>query len=487
MTKLENIASYLKVRSVFKKFSYLAFILFFSSCKDLGSDTIDLSTLENKKNIVPVVVIGSGPSGYAAALYTARGGNETLVIEGDYPGGQLMQTSYIENWPGIPKMSGPEVMQNFKKQCAEWKVSFLSDKVDSVDFSKWPFKIFTSNKKEINALSVVIATGASSRRLKIPGESEYWGTGGVSSCAVCDAPMFKDKDVVVVGGGDSAIEQVFQLSPYVKSIKMLVRKDEMRASKAMQEKLKAYDKVTVLFNSHPIKINGDGQVLDSVEILNNQNKTTTIEKISGFFLAIGHDPATAIFKDQIEMSPEGYIKTFGNGVSTSTRGVFVAGEAEDHIFMQAGTAAGDGIEAGMSANNFLRDIGLTPERAQRLKSNFFDVSLSPGELKELESITDFSNLVEKQSGRVVVDFYTSTCAKCPAVASKLKQIASKLPNIKFYKIDGEEFEEILDKYKILRYPTILIFDNGEMILRYAGETPTKNQLYEMVKDLKLPS
>ena len=463
-------------------------IFLLASCGSEKSINYNLNILQDIKNLVPVVVIGSGPAGYAAALYSGRGGNYTLVIEGENPGGQLMQTSYIENWPGVAKTDGPKVMEICKKQVAEWGVKFLQENVTKVDFGSWPFKITTSDKKEIYALSVVVATGATSRKLGISGEAQYWGTGGVSGCAVCDAPMYKNKDVIIVGGGDSAIEQVFQLSPYVRSIKLFVRKDQMRASKAMQEKLKDYKKATVYYNRELTKIVGDNEVLSAVEYIDNKTGQVGTEKISGVFLAVGHDPATEIFKGQLELE-NGFVRTFDRGPSTSVKGVYVAGEAEDHVFMQAGTAAGDGIKAGMNANFFLRDIGFSPEVAKSLENNFYNPNKSaPRAMREVEEIKtqkEFIEKVENSKETVIVDFYSTHCQPCKAMLPRLQEVASEVPDRKFYKVNVDELSKLVDKYYILMVPCFIIFDKGNMIIKYQGML-SKDELLDLAKEFKTP-
>lgn len=466
--------------------SIFLLLVFFASCsKDSGLD-YSWDRLNELKNVVPVVVIGSGPSGYAAALYSARGGNYTLVIEGDSPGGQLMQTSFIENWPGIPKISGQEVMKNCKEQCAEWGVKFLADSVAKVDFSSWPFKIYTVDKKEIIALSVVVATGASSKKLDVPGESKYWGIGGVSSCAVCDAPMYKGKDVIVVGGGDSAIEQVFQLSPYVKSIKLFVRKDKMRASQAMQEKLKSYPKATVMYNHQINSIHGNEKMLEEVEILNNKTGKITKEKIDGIFLAVGHEPNTKLFDGQLQME-DGYIKTFGRGAGSSVKGVFVAGESEDHTFMQAGTAAGDGIKAGMGANFFLRDINFSPEKASSLESKFYvpSAKLPEGIVHEIKTEKEFEEKVENSQGIVIVDFFSTYCQPCKVMLPRFKEVAAQLEDRTFYKVNVDDIPDLVSKYYIIAVPCFMVFKDGKMVIKYQ-KMMTKDQLLNLAKDFVLP-
>ncbi len=239
-----------------------------------GKSRYDFSQLAGKKNVYPIVIIGSGPAGLSAGLYGARAKKKTLVIEGAKPGGLLTETSYVENWPGFKAILGRELMKELKEQAAHFGASFLEDSVEKVDFSKWPYEIYTEDGKIIYALTVIIATGASPSPLNIPGEKEFWGR-GVTTCAICDAPFYANKNVVVIGGGDSAIAEAIQLSAYANKITILVRKDKMRAAATNQELLIGYPKVSIIYNIEPKEILGDAKHVTGIKLYNTKTKETT--------------------------------------------------------------------------------------------------------------------------------------------------------------------------------------------------------------------
>lgn len=270
-----------------------------------SSHRYDWKTVESKKNIIPVAIIGSGPAGLSAALYTSRAHLHTVIFQGPQAGGQLMSTSEVENWPGMGKKQGPEIMQGVTTQAKNFGAVLLNESIKKVDFSQWPYALTTADDVEVYALSVIIATGAFPERLKdVPGEAEHWGR-GVTACAICDAAFYKDKDVVVVGGGDSAAEQALQLTSYARRITVLVRGDKMRASVAMQDRLKKFDFIKIRYNSSIVAIEGDGSQVTGIQL-----KTATgIEHmpIDGIFLAIGHKPNTTLFQGQIDLNASGYI------------------------------------------------------------------------------------------------------------------------------------------------------------------------------------
>lgn len=297
-----------------------------------------------------VCVVGSGPAGLTAAIYTTRGAASTLILGGEIWGGQLMLTSEVENYPGFPEgVLGPELMSRMKDQAVRFGAEFLNENVTSIDISKTPFEIKTG-KTTYSAKSIVIATGAQTVWLGVPGEKELIGR-GVSSCAPCDAPFFKDKRVAVVGGGDSAMEEALVLTKYASEVKLIHRRDELKASAIMQEKVKQNPKIEILWNTEVKSMNGENK-LESVEIYNNKDKKTTKLEIDGIFVAIGHKPDSDVFKETIEVDEKGFIKIFGN-TKTSVGGIFVAGDVHDMHYKQAITAAGFGCMAGFDALRFL--------------------------------------------------------------------------------------------------------------------------------------
>lgn len=297
-----------------------------------------------------VIVIGSGPAGLTAATYSTRGNLRTLVIAGSQYGGQLMLTTGVENYPGFPEgIQGPDLMDLMIKQAERFQAEFIYDDATKVDFETRPFKVFVG-EKVYEGRAIVIATGASARWLGLESEQKLVGR-GVSSCATCDGHFFKDKDVVVVGGGDSAMEEALFLSRMVKSVRVIHRRDQLRASKIMQERAFKNPKIDFIWDSVVLNILGEERV-EGVRIKNVKTGDEKDLKCDGVFVAIGHKPSTDIFKGQVELDEKGYIKVLDH-TRSSVEGVFVSGDVHDYRYRQAVTAAGFGCMAAMDAEKWL--------------------------------------------------------------------------------------------------------------------------------------
>jgi thioredoxin reductase (NADPH) len=301
-----------------------------------------------------VVIIGSGPAGYTAALYAARANLKPLVLKGIEAGGQLMLTTDVENYPGFPEgILGPELMELMEKQAARFDAEMLHQVATKVDFSERPFRVW-SGDEEFRARSVIISTGASAKMLGVPGEDRLLGH-GVSTCATCDGFFFRGQDLVVVGGGDSAMEEALFLTRFATKVTVVHRRDELRASKIMQDRAFENEKIEFVWDSEVQEILGDGQV-SGVRIRNRKNDDVVDLGAGGMFVAIGHTPNTHIFEGQLEMT-DGYIVVKEPTTATSVEGVFAAGDAVDFVYRQAVTAAGMGCKAGMDAERFLETQG----------------------------------------------------------------------------------------------------------------------------------
>ena len=301
-----------------------------------------------------VIIIGSGPAGLTAAIYAARANLKPLVFEGVQPGGQLTITTDVENYPGFPNgILGPELMDKFRKQAQEFGAETLFENVDKVDFSSNPFKLHVGDK-EYEAESVIISTGASAKLLGLESESKLMGF-GVSACATCDGFFFKEKDILVVGGGDSAMEEATYLTKFASSVTIVHRRDEFRASKIMQDRALNNPKISVMWNSEIVEMYGDpkDKGLESVDIRNLQSGEIVRHNTDGVFMAIGHKPNSDLFKDQLSLNESGYIITDADSTVTSQKGVFAAGDIQDFTYKQAITAAGSGCMAAIEAERFL--------------------------------------------------------------------------------------------------------------------------------------
>lgn len=304
---------------------------------------------------VKCLIIGSGPAGYTAAIYASRANLNPVVYEGNQPGGQLTTTTEIDNFPGYPEgVTGNELMEDLKKQAMRFGAEVRFGIVSKVDFSKRPFALEIDGSTQIEADTVIIATGATAKYLGLPSEDKFRGQ-GVSACATCDGFFYRKKDVAVVGGGDTACEEATYLAGLCNKVYMIVRRDVLRASKAMQERVLNTPNIEVLWNTNTKEILGDDFGVTGAALVNNKTGEECEIKIHGFFLAIGHHPNSEVFKEFVETNQEGYIITEGKTQKTNVPGVFAAGDVQDPTYRQAIAAAGSGCRAAMDAEKFLQE------------------------------------------------------------------------------------------------------------------------------------
>ena len=319
---------------------------------DRGEEDGNFSSDDNSNEHFDVIIIGSGPAGYTASIYTSRAKLKTLIITGSLPGGQLMTTSEVENYPGFPNgIFGPELMINMKQQSERFGTILITDEVTKVDFKRRPFRIYTQSSM-YTAESILIGTGATPRKLGIEPEQAFSGR-GISYCATCDGPFFKDQHIVVVGGGDTALEEANFLTKFGKSVKIIHRRERLRASKILQERAFENPKIEFIWNSRVIDIEGDNKI-SSIIIKNNKNGEEKKLNVGGLFVAIGHEPNTSIFKDQIDMDDKGYV-IVKNYTKTNIDGVFASGDVHDYRYRQAITAAGFGCMAALDIEKWLAE------------------------------------------------------------------------------------------------------------------------------------
>jgi thioredoxin reductase (NADPH) len=307
---------------------------------------------KDAKNLYDVIIIGSGPAGFTSGIYTSRAKLKTLIISGSLPGGQLMTTSEVENYPGFPNgIFGPELMMNMRQQAERFGTTVVDDEVLKVDFKNRPFLIST-HSESYEGRAILLCTGASPRKLGIDGEQEFGGK-GVSYCATCDGPFFKGEEIAVIGGGDTAIEEATFLTKFGKSVKIIHRRDFLRASKILQEKAFENSKIQFIWNHVVTRIGGNKKI-ESIDIKDLTTGKIQNLSVGGLFVAIGHEPNTSIFKDQLELDDKGYV-VIKDSTRTSVEGVFAAGDVHDYRYRQAVTAAGFGCMAALDVEKWLSE------------------------------------------------------------------------------------------------------------------------------------
>lgn len=451
---------------------------------------METPTVEN------LVIIGSGPAGYTAAIYAGRANLKPLVFEGfqmgGLPGGQLMTTTEVENFPGFPQgITGPQLMTQMKAQAERWGAELVTEDVIEVDLSQRPFYI-KSETREVRAHSVVIATGATAKRLGLPGETNFWSR-GISACAICDGatPLFRGAPLVVIGGGDTAAEEAIYLTKYGDHVNLLVRTDKMRASKAMQDRVFSNPRITVHWNTEAVDVVGNEQHMTGVVVKNRSTGEETLIEARGLFYAIGHTPNTSLFQGQLELDEVGYIVTKPGSVETSVEGVFAAGDVQDHEFRQAITAAGTGCMAAMLAERWLSANGLAQEfqNTQTELPNEEETvhvgeSAVPGEfdlsLTRHEGGFALRKLYHESDRLIMVKYVSPNCGPCHTLKPILDKVVDEFDGkIHFVEIDIDKDPEIAESAGIVGTPTIQFFKNKDKVAEVKG-VKQKSQYREMI-------
>jgi thioredoxin reductase (NADPH) len=432
-----------------------------------------------------VVIIGSGPAGYTAAIYAARANLKPLMFEGlqagGIPGGQLMTTTEVENFPGFPEgVTGPELMERMKAQAVRWGTECYTEDVISVDLQQHPFVICSADR-EVRANSVIIATGATAKRLNLPKEAEFWSN-GISACAICDgaSPIFKDVPLAVIGGGDSAAEEAVYLTKYGSQVHLLVRRGEMRASKAMQDRVLANAKITVHWHTEPVDVFGSNQRLDGIQVRDLQTGELRELAVKGLFYAIGHNPNTGLFQGQLELDAVGYIAVKPGTVATSIEGVFAAGDVQDHEYRQAITAAGTGCMAALLAERWLSEQNLIIEHHQTNSSEAYQAPEKTVTVDDTAATFDLAHtrhvggyalrkLFHEGDRPLVVKYVSPTCGPCRTLKPILDKVIDEYDGkIHFVEIDLEADPEIAQMGGVTGTPTVQVFKDKELLQEFKG-------------------
>ncbi len=443
-----------------------------------------------------VVIIGSGPAGYTAAIYAGRANLKPVVFEGfqagGLPGGQLMTTTEVENFPGFPAgITGPELMDKMKSQAERWGAELYTEDVISVDLSQRPFTV-RSEEREFKTHSIIIATGATAKRLGLPSEHTFWSR-GISACAICDGatPIFHGAELAVIGAGDSAAEEAIYLTKYGSKVNLLVRSEKMRASKAMQDRVLTNPKITVHWNTEAVDIYGDGH-MEGVKVRNTKTGEESLLHAKGLFYAIGHKPNTSLFEGQIQLDEVGYIVTKAGSPETSVEGVYAAGDVQDHEYRQAITAAGSGCAAAMLAERWLSVNDLVEEYKQAPHTPDNELEHEP-EAKTMAPV-EFSLSATRHEGGlalrklfhdsdrlIVVKYVSPGCGPCHTLKPILNKVVDEFDGkIHFVEIDIDKDRDIAENAGVTGTPTVQLFKDKELLQEVKG-VKQKSQYRQLIE------
>ncbi|GMH29403.1 hypothetical protein Nepgr_031246 [Nepenthes gracilis] len=444
-----------------------------------GSSSEDSQPSPGTEN---VVIIGSGPAGYTAAIYAARANLKPVVFEGyqvgGVPGGQLMTTTEVENFPGFPDgISGPDLMDRIRRQAERWGAELFQEDVEFVDVRNRPFTV-QSTERKIKCHTIIVATGATAKRLRLPHEDEFWSR-GISACAICDgaSPLFKGQVLAVVGGGDTATEEALYLTKYARHVHLLVRRDQLRASKAMQDRVFNNQNITVHFNAEAVDVVGNtkGQ-MSGILIRKTDSGKESVLEAKGLFYGIGHSPNSKLLEGQIELDHSGYVVVKDGTAKTSVEGVFAAGDVQDHEWRQAITAAGTGCIAALSIERYLTSNNLLVEFHQPQKEEV-KKELSDRDVQEGFDITITKHKGQyalrklyHESPRLLCVLYTApTCGPCRTLKPILSTVIDEFDkNVHFVEIDIEEDQEIAEAAGIMGTPCVQFFKNKDLLRTVSG-------------------
>ncbi|KAL5810503.1 hypothetical protein ACOSQ4_027071 [Xanthoceras sorbifolium] len=460
----------------------------------LRASSVDEAQTTSDKGVENVVIIGSGPAGYTAAIYAARANLKPVVFEGyqvgGVPGGQLMTTTEVENFPGFPEgITGPDLMDRMRRQAERWGAELFQEDVEYIDVKNRPFTVKSSEHK-VKCHSIVFATGATAKRLRLPREDEFWSR-GISACAICDgaSPLFKGQVLSVVGGGDTATEEALYLTKYARHVHLLVRRDQLRASKAMQDRVFNNPNITVHFNTETVDIvsNMKGQ-MSGILVRKVDTGEESVLEAKGLFYGIGHSPNSQLLEGQVELESSGYVKVEEGTAKTSVQGVFAAGDVQDHEWRQAVTAAGSGCIAALSVERYLVNNDLLVEfhqpQTEEPKKDLTDRDVQEGfDITRTKHKGQYAlRKLYHESPRLICVLYTApTCGPCRTLKPILGQVIEEFDqNVHFVEIDIEEDPEIAEAAGIMGTPCVQFFKNKEM-LRIVSGVKMKKEYKEFIE------
>lgn len=475
-----------RVGFVSSRFSHLRFspssFRIFAAAASAPASSEEQTSSSSDETVENLVIIGSGPAGYTAAIYASRANLKPVLFEGyqvgGSPGGQLMTTTEVENFPGFPDgITGPDLMDRMRRQAERWGSELYQEDVEFVDLKSRPFTVQSSERK-VKCHSLIIATGATAKRLGLPREDEFWSR-GISACAICDgaSPLFKGQVLGVVGGGDTATEEAIYLTKYARHVHLLVRKDQLRASKAMQDRVFNNPNITVHFNTETIDVvsNNKGQ-MSGILIRRTDTQEESVLEAKGLFYGIGHSPNSQLIEGQVDLDSAGYVLVEEGTAKTSVEGVFAAGDVQDHEWRQAVTAAGSGCIAALSVERYLTSKDLVVEfhqpKTEEVKKEPTDRDLQEGfDITLTKHRGQYAlRKLYHDSPRLLCVLYTSpTCGPCRTLKPILNKVVDEYDqNVHFVEIDIEEDPEIAEAAGIMGTPCVQFFKNKDMLRTVSG-------------------
>ena len=428
-------------------------------------------------NIIPVAVLGSGPAGLSAAMYTARAKYKTVVFVGETPRGQLNQARSVENWPAKPKAAGSALMSELEEQAKSFGTEFIQETIANVNFACWPFELISSDGKSYRALAVIVATGLAPKKPTIPGATQYWGH-GVGSCAICESSFNNKEEAVIIGNGKNAAELILHIVATARHVTVIVKEPEFNASEKLIDQIKAFKNVTIKTNTEAIRINGNGASVSSVTVkdLTTNQQTNIPAKL--ILCSLGFTPMTDLFKAYLSLDSHGYVKVKGRSQKTSRKGVFAAGTVEDRQYGKASISAAAGTKAGLDAIAFLETIGFNAYKAKSMDNLLYHTQpQTECHIPVVKTQEAFEKKLKEAHGPVVADFFMPSCPACIRLMPHFEAVAHQYQDEKeFIKVDVSQDRSLATNHSITSVPKVIIFNNGAETKRCE---PAKDE-----KDLK---
>lgn len=438
-----------------------------------------IQTAFNVENLVPAVVIGSGPAGLSAGMYLSRANYNTIVLTGPIPGGLLTHVKEIENWPGKPKSSGIDAIEALREQAEHFGANIMNDTAIELDLSVWPFIVKTRSGLILRPLTLIIALGRTPKIVDVAGVNTYWGK-GIGSCTICEAPFQKGNIVAVFGSGDTAADRAQQLALYAKKVYIISPTPTLTASPSAQEYVKATKNIEILLDTELKEAKGNEKILTSIVVTNKKTGQTSEIPARGLYFAIGYHPNSTLVKNFLKTDKDGLIILENRTHATSIPGVFAGGDIVDLRYGKAGVATGSGIKAALDAIEFLQKIGYQ-HYIQQLEPQFYvETKRKITEIPSISTVKELNQKLIENKGLVLIDFYSPSCPQCRMLMPVVHAVAAEYEEkVKMFKVDVDASDELWDHFGIPSVPYFLLFKDGNLIGE-ARDIQTKKELINLI-------